>query len=167
MAQIINEIIKEEVPLKGLKENQKGAKEKRTMWAASLTPVGPYLPPPKPKPKPTKHEPLNRFPTNVTVTVKPRLTVEAAAAASNESNDEGKEISGSAVLWALQRAAAKKKNSKRKKKGLASSSSSSGASRPEKESIDYSNVRPLEIKSEWSLKLDELEHRLQELENTT
>ncbi|OMO64205.1 hypothetical protein CCACVL1_21951 [Corchorus capsularis] len=137
------------------------------MWAASLTPVGPYLPPPKPKP--TKHEPLNRFPTNVTVTVKPRLSGEAAAASNDAKQDEeeGKEISGSAVLWALQRAAAKKKNSKRKKKGLASSSSSSDASRREKESINYSNVRPLEIKSQWSLKLDELEHRLQELENTT
>lgn len=54
---------------------------------------------------------------------------------------------------------------KRKKKGLISSDSD--ASRTEKDGIDYSNVRPLEIKSEWSLKLDELEKRLQELEATT
>ncbi|KAK6285859.1 hypothetical protein POUND7_012038 [Theobroma cacao] len=126
------------------------------MWAASLTPVEPKLP--APIPKPTKHPPLTPFPINVSV--HPRLSRKAAA--SNAKQEEGKEISGSDVLWALQRAAAQKTKAKRKKKGLASSE----ASRRDKDGIDYSNVRPLEIKGEWSLKLDELEKRLRELEQT-
>ncbi|XP_017985069.1 PREDICTED: uncharacterized protein LOC18613905 [Theobroma cacao] len=151
------------------------------MWAASLTPVEPTLP--APIPKPTKHPPLTPFPINVSV--HPRLSRKAAAsnakqeegkeisgsdvlwalqraAASNAKQEEGKEISGSDVLWALQRAAAQKTKAKRKKKGLASSE----ASRRDKDGIDYSNVRPLEIKGEWILKLDELEKRLRELEQT-
>ncbi|XWS31987.1 hypothetical protein CRYUN_Cryun23aG0121900 [Craigia yunnanensis] len=60
-----------------------------------------------------------------------------------------------------ERAASQKEKANRKKE-LASSD----ASHREKDCLDYrhSNVTPFEIKNEWSLKLDELEKRLQELE---
>ncbi|XVF33092.1 hypothetical protein REPUB_Repub17cG0138500 [Reevesia pubescens] len=130
----------------------------------SLTPVRPYFP--SHKPKPTKHRPLlTHFPVNVSVNSGLPRKPAATNGGSNPKQEEGKEISGSDVIWALQRAAAKKKkaNNNKRKKGLASSD----ASRREKDVIDYSNVRPLEIKTEWSLKLDELEQRLKELEETT
>ncbi|XP_022757612.1 uncharacterized protein LOC111304877 [Durio zibethinus] len=127
-------------------------------WATSLTPVGPYFPVPMPIPKPTKHQPHN---------VSANFRLSSQPAASNRGNnfkqEEGKEISGSDVLWALQRAAAQKKKAKRRKKGSAPSK----GSHREKDGTDYGNVRPLQIKNEWSLKLDELEKRLQELEETT
>ena len=81
-----------------------------------------------------------------------------------EEEEEGKQISGSDVLWAMQKAAAMKNKSKKKKisKGL----SSMGGHREEDVAGDYSNVRPLCIKSEWGPKLDELEKSLQELYET-
>ncbi|XVF72955.1 hypothetical protein PTKIN_Ptkin12aG0161900 [Pterospermum kingtungense] len=134
------------------------------MWAKSLTSVGvgPYSPTPI-----TKHQPLTHFPINASPNPRlpPRQPAAAANGGSSHKQEEGKEISGSDVLWALQRAAAEKRKAKRKKKGLISSESD--ASQREKDGIDYSNVRPLEIKTEWRLKLDELEKRLQELEATT
>ncbi|KAE8721506.1 hypothetical protein F3Y22_tig00015910pilonHSYRG00092 [Hibiscus syriacus] len=87
--------------------------------------------------------------------IKGQLSVEAA---SNPKQDDGKEISGSDMLWALQRAAAQKKKANRKK-GLTSSPDNQRG----KDSVDYSNVRPFEIKSEWNLQLDELE-KLQQLQ---
>ncbi|GMI66737.1 hypothetical protein HRI_000343000 [Hibiscus trionum] len=125
------------------------------MWTTSLGACVPCLP--APTPIRTKYRPPSHFPINVSANSRLRLQ----AAAYDPKQEDGKEISGSDVLWALQRAAAQKKKAKVKKKG----STSSEASHREKESLDYSDVRPLEIKSEWSLKLDELEKRLQELED--
>ncbi|XVE73639.1 hypothetical protein DITRI_Ditri11bG0134600 [Diplodiscus trichospermus] len=131
------------------------------MWATSLTPVGVG-----PISKPLTYFLIN-FAANTRLPRQPAAAVAASNGGSNNpEQEEGKEISGRDVLWALQRAAAQKKKAKRKNnKRLASSDSD--ASHREKDSIDYSNVRPLEIKTEWSLKLDELEKRLQELEQTT
>ncbi|KAL4361003.1 hypothetical protein GQ457_04G030290 [Hibiscus cannabinus] len=116
---------------------------------------------PAPTPIRTKHRPLglSQFPINVSANSRLR----GQAAASNPKQEDGKEISGSDVLWALQRAAAQKKKAKIKKKASTSTSTSSEVSHREKNSIDYSDVRPLEIKSEWTLKLEELENRLQHL----
>ncbi|KAE8699630.1 3-ketoacyl-CoA synthase 1 [Hibiscus syriacus] len=118
-----------------------------SMWTTSLVP---YLS------MRTKYPPPTDFPINVSASCRLRRQ----AAASNPKQDDGKAISGSDVLWALQRAAAQKKKANRKKKGLTSSPDS----QREKDSIDYSDVRPFEIKSEWSPKLDELEKRLQQLQ---
>ncbi|KAK8565651.1 hypothetical protein V6N13_020736 [Hibiscus sabdariffa] len=125
------------------------------MWTTSL---GAWVP--APTPIRTKHRPLalSHFPINVSANSR----IRGQPAASNPKQEDRKEISGSDVLWALQRAAAQKKKAKIKKK--ASASTTSEDSRRDKDSIDYSDVRPLEIKSEWSLKLEELEKRLQELQ---
>ncbi|KAJ7963440.1 Death domain associated protein [Quillaja saponaria] len=69
----------------------------------------------------------------------------------------GVQINGSDVLWALQRATANKKK-KQKRKGT-----SSVVSHGEENGVDYSNVRPLCIKSDWGPKLDDFEKRLQEI----
>ncbi|MBA0741409.1 hypothetical protein Gogos_014565 [Gossypium gossypioides] len=115
------------------------------MWATSLAASLPYLP--APIPIHTRYP----FPLNVRLPPHP--------AASNQ--DDGKEISGSDVLWALQRAAAHKKKANRKKKGSASSPE---ATQRLEDTIDYTNVKPLQIRTEWSLKLDELEKRLHVLQ---
>lgn len=86
-----------------------------------------------------------------------------------EGEEEGRQISGSDVLWAMQKAAAHKnrasgmktKNKKKKRKGLSSSHVE------EEVAMDFSNVRPLIINSEWGGRLDELEKRLQELSSET
>ncbi|KAH1081081.1 hypothetical protein J1N35_020842 [Gossypium stocksii] len=114
------------------------------MWDTSLAASLPYLP--APIPIHTGYP----FPLNVRLPRHP--------AASNQ--DDGKEISGSDVLWALQRAAAHKKKANRKK----GSASSPGATLRMEDTIDYTNVKPLQIRTEWSLKLDELEKRLHVLE---
>ena len=80
----------------------------------------------------------------------------------------GRQLSGSDVLWALQRAAAappqKKKmtGSKKKKKRGSSPVCGNRDSSPE-DSLDYSNVKPLCMKDDWGSRLDDLERRLQEL----
>ncbi|CAL9007561.1 unnamed protein product [Prunus brigantina] len=85
-------------------------------------------------------------------------------------NQEGKQmISGSDVLFALQKAAEKKSREigKKKKKANVSPSSSSSylGSHEEEEGVDDEDgkVRPLCVKSEWGDRLDELEKRFQEL----
>ncbi|PON76532.1 death domain associated protein [Trema orientale] len=88
-----------------------------------------------------------------------------------EEEEEGKQISGSDVLWAMQKAAAKKNKRsdegkrKKKKKIMIRGLSSAGGHR-EEVAGDYSNVRALCIKSEWGAKLDELEKSLEELYET-
>ncbi|PON75494.1 death domain associated protein [Parasponia andersonii] len=90
-----------------------------------------------------------------------------------EEEEEGKQISGSDVLWAMQKAAAKKNKlsvsgeskSKRKKKIMIRGLPSAGGHR-EEVAGDYSNVRALCIKGEWGAKLDELEKSLEELYET-
>lgn len=78
-------------------------------------------------------------------------------------------ISGSDVLFALQKAADKKSREigKKKKKANVSSSSSSSylGSHGEEEGVNDEDgkVRPLCVKSEWGDRLDELEKRFQEL----
>ncbi|KAK8326357.1 hypothetical protein V6Z11_A11G110400 [Gossypium hirsutum] len=115
------------------------------MWATSLAASLPYLP--APIPIHTRYP----FPLNVRLPRHPT--------ASNQ--DDGKEISGSDVLWALQRAAAHKKKANRKKTGSASLPE---ATQRLEDTIDYTNVKPLQIRTEWSLKLDELEKRLHVLQ---
>ncbi|XP_062091308.1 uncharacterized protein LOC133797429 [Humulus lupulus] len=92
-----------------------------------------------------------------------------------KKEEDGKQISGSDVLWAMQKAAAKKNRvsgkSKSKKKKMMMIMSREGLSsvsghREEELAGDYSNVRPLCIKTEWGPKLDELEKSLQELYET-
>ncbi|KAJ4728037.1 Death domain associated protein [Melia azedarach] len=77
---------------------------------------------------------------------------------------DGKQLSGSDVLWALQRAAAmKRENKKSKKRREVSSANTYREDKNEDDDVDYSNVKPLCIKAEWAAKLDDLEKRLQEL----
>ncbi|KAK7397465.1 hypothetical protein VNO78_18637 [Psophocarpus tetragonolobus] len=73
--------------------------------------------------------------------------------------EEG-EISGSDVLWALQRASGRKK--KRKEHRRESSSV------PTPRDVDYSNVHvcPLRINSNWSAKFLDFDKRLRELSDT-
>ncbi|CAJ1976029.1 unnamed protein product [Sphenostylis stenocarpa] len=72
------------------------------------------------------------------------------------------EISGSDILWALQRASARKKKTQKNKKELRREESSV-ATVPERPAVDYTNVRPLSINANWAAKLDDLEKRLREL----
>ncbi|KFK37439.1 hypothetical protein AALP_AA4G257100 [Arabis alpina] len=81
-----------------------------------------------------------------------------------------KEITGSDVLWAIQRATAQKKKSigdKRKKKkitGVVESSSTVECTGDN--GVNYSNVTPLKIKSDWGQRLEEYEKVLKELQDT-
>ncbi|KAF5731994.1 hypothetical protein HS088_TW18G00681 [Tripterygium wilfordii] len=79
---------------------------------------------------------------------------------------QSRQLKGLDVLWAMQKAAAEKNKlsggSGRKNKRRKGLSSSEGSDR-EEDDVDYSNVRPLCIKEEWGVRLDELEKRLQEL----
>ncbi|KAM3746655.1 hypothetical protein ACB098_06G217700 [Castanea mollissima] len=83
---------------------------------------------------------------------------------------EGRQISGSDVLRALQRAAAQKnefsRSKKMKSKKMKKSNTMGISSSVEEGSLDYSKVRPLRIKGEWGVRLVELEKRLQELSDT-
>lgn len=79
-----------------------------------------------------------------------------------------KQLSGSDVLWALQRAAAKNKLKKKNKKKK--QASSADTRREDDDDVDCGTnveVKPLCIKSEWAAKLDELDKRLQELSEFT
>ncbi|GAU13696.1 hypothetical protein TSUD_348000 [Trifolium subterraneum] len=87
-----------------------------------------------------------------------------ALMANLESNSKH-QISGSDVLWALQRANNRKKITK-KKEHQRGRESSSTVSRMEQTSVDYTNVRPLCINDHWGPKLDELENRLRDLSDT-
>ncbi|XP_010518350.1 PREDICTED: uncharacterized protein LOC104793651 [Camelina sativa] len=91
---------------------------------------------------------------------------------SNPSKPIPKEISGSDVLWAIQRATAQKKRTnagkKKKKKKLIRGvelSSSAGESTGYN-GVDYSNVTPLRINSDWGHRLVEFEKLLNEFQNT-
>ncbi|XP_028752297.1 uncharacterized protein LOC114712014 isoform X2 [Neltuma alba] len=72
------------------------------------------------------------------------------------------QISGSDVLWALQRASERKKKKKKQRRDEESSPVSSRREDADG-NVDYANVRPLRIKSEWGDKLDDLEKHLREL----
>ncbi|WJX85761.1 hypothetical protein P8452_68167 [Trifolium repens] len=78
-----------------------------------------------------------------------------------ESNSK-QQISGSDVLWALQRASGRKKIMMKKKKKEVESG------RDSETCVDYTytNVRPLCINDHWGPKLDDLENRLRHLSDT-
>jgi hypothetical protein len=84
-----------------------------------------------------------------------------------ESNSK-QQISGSDVLWALQRASGRKKIMKKKKEleHERGRDSSSAVSRMDETCVDYTNVRPLCINDHWGPKLDDLENRLRHLSDT-
>ncbi|KAF3439800.1 hypothetical protein FNV43_RR18078 [Rhamnella rubrinervis] len=82
-----------------------------------------------------------------------------------DDEEDGRQISGSDVLWALQKAAAHKKKKKKNKKKM-NKIRKGPSSQDEEVAMDYSNIRPLCIKSDWGGRLDELEKRLQELSET-
>ncbi|AES82816.1 hypothetical protein MtrunA17_Chr7g0276211 [Medicago truncatula] len=95
-----------------------------------------------------------------------RLGIHANMESSNSisSKQEKQEISGSDVLWALQ----KRVSTSRKKKKKKESSSSSAPSRMEEIHVDYyTDVRPLCINDYWGPKLDQLEKRLRHLSQDT
>ncbi|AEC10746.1 hypothetical protein AtNW77_Chr2g0269781 [Arabidopsis thaliana] len=81
------------------------------------------------------------------------------------------EISGSDVLWAIQRATAQRKRTnagkKKTKNRLSGVELSSSAGEPTGDNgVDYSNVTPLRIKSDWGHRLEEFEKLLKEFQNT-
>ncbi|KAL5725514.1 hypothetical protein ACHQM5_008651 [Ranunculus cassubicifolius] len=69
-------------------------------------------------------------------------------------------LSGSDVLWALQRATKEKMRSKSKGKKKGAKRRIEGG---DEGKIDYGNVKELNVKSDWGDRLDELECRLREL----
>ncbi|CAH8266207.1 unnamed protein product [Arabidopsis lyrata] len=81
-----------------------------------------------------------------------------------------KEISGSDVLWAIQRATAQRKRTnagkKKMKKIRGVELSSSAGESTEDNGVDYSNVAPLRIKSDWGHRLEEFEKLLKEFQDT-
>lgn len=80
-----------------------------------------------------------------------------------EKGPSASPLSGSDVLLALQRAAADKARSKKGKKGKPHMGGVE--QRPSPTAIaDYSDVRPLNIRSDWGDRLDEMERILQELQ---
>ncbi|XXG68077.1 hypothetical protein AAC387_Pa06g1253 [Persea americana] len=82
-----------------------------------------------------------------------------------EKGPSSSPLSGSDVLLALQRAAADKASTKKGKKGKRMGSKRGVEQRPSPTAIaDYSDVRPLNIRSDWGDRLDEMERLLQELQ---
>ncbi|KNA08108.1 hypothetical protein SOVF_165630 [Spinacia oleracea] len=144
-------------------------------------PPTPFLSFPKLPQPPTKSVQLrrrNRYPAVVAATVSPHdigglgqavfSTLESGpSAGSNPSKKvqqeekSGKEISGSDILRALQKASAKKASTKKqqqKKKGSIELKREKNG----KKVVDYDKVRPITVKSDWATRLDDLEKRLQE-----
>ncbi|KAL6126365.1 hypothetical protein ACLB2K_074416 [Fragaria x ananassa] len=98
----------------------------------------------------------NPKPTNINVPKQKR----------QKQEESSRHISGSEVLFAMQRAAAKKRKETQKKKTkiVGEGLSSAGRNREEEEDgVDYSKVRPLCLKCDWGRRLNELEMRLHEL----
>ncbi|KAK4787628.1 hypothetical protein SAY86_011461 [Trapa natans] len=73
-----------------------------------------------------------------------------------------KEISGSDILWALQRAAAKKSKSQRRAKRKTEKKISDEDDTDDDDG-KHREVRPIRIDSEWGPRLDDLEDRLRQL----
>lgn len=88
----------------------------------------------------------------------------------NKPVPDEKEISGSEVLLAIQRATAQRKRSnadRMKKKKKRSVELSSSASKSTGDNVvDYLNVRPLRIKNDWGERVDEFEKLLKDLQDT-
>ncbi|KAG2725660.1 hypothetical protein I3760_01G076400 [Carya illinoinensis] len=164
--------------------NLKQTRSEEAMWAVSPTTARPYLlpltpstpsiladsRPPRFRSKPPKDvKGLGRTIFTALTSSHPNASpYPISNQRKQEQEDGGWQISGSDVLWALQKAAAqknemsenKKSKKKKKKKGVSSSNHS------EEVNVDYRNVRPLCVKSEWGVRLEELEKRLQELSET-
>jgi len=108
---------------------------------------------------------------NVLTSLKSNPTAQSSAASIKTSNPkpkkqqgksvekEEKELSASDVLLALQRASAQKIKTKKQRKDYPKSVNRVG----EEANVNYGDVRPICVKSEWITRLDELEKRLQEL----
>ncbi|KAG2244509.1 hypothetical protein Bca52824_093640 [Brassica carinata] len=88
----------------------------------------------------------------------------------NKPIPKEKEITGSDVLWAIQRATAQRRrtNAERmKKRKTRSAELSSSASKSTGDNcVDYLNVTPLRIKSDWGQRVDEFEKLLKDLQDT-
>ncbi|ESQ39317.1 hypothetical protein EUTSA_v10001667mg [Eutrema salsugineum] len=100
-----------------------------------------------------------------------KIILRSAESNQNKPIPKEKEISGSDVLWAIQRATAQRKRSnadkKTKKKKITGVELSSSAGESTRDNgVDYSNVRPLKIKSDWGHRLDEFEKLLKEFQDT-
>ncbi|CAH2057713.1 unnamed protein product [Thlaspi arvense] len=102
-----------------------------------------------------------------------QILLHSAEPNQNKPNPKKKEISGSDVLWAIQRATAQRNRSsadrkkKKKEEEVTGVELSSSAGESTKDNgVDYSNVRPLRIKSDWGRRLDEFEKLLKEFRDT-
>lgn len=83
-----------------------------------------------------------------------------SAGLPDDSTGQKRPLSGSDVLWALERATAQKSKKRIKDVSFTSGDPNTG---PDKAPADCTNVRPLSIKTEWSIRLKRLEQRLQQL----
>ncbi|KAG2309719.1 hypothetical protein Bca4012_081314 [Brassica carinata] len=85
----------------------------------------------------------------------------------NKPVPDEKEISGSDVLLAIQRATAQRKrsNGDKKKKIRGMELLSTAGESTGDNGVDYSNVRPLMIKNDWGHRLDEFEKLLKEFQD--
>ncbi|CAO2835403.1 unnamed protein product [Amaranthus hypochondriacus] len=82
-----------------------------------------------------------------------------------EEVDTGKEVSGSDILRALQRANAKKLSIKKQQQQRVKNIGSGNMKKEnvgKKKVVDYDKIRPITVKSDWVTRLDDLEKRLQE-----
>ncbi|XP_058104968.1 uncharacterized protein LOC131248619 [Magnolia sinica] len=91
------------------------------------------------------------------------LEVRRSDSSRREEKKAGASLKGSDVLFALQKAAVQKATSRKGKKGMKGKPSREG--RAEDSVGDYSDVRPLHIRSDWGVRLDEMETMLEELLN--
>ncbi|CAN1157064.1 hypothetical protein LINPERPRIM_LOCUS27711 [Linum perenne] len=109
--------------------------------------------------------PLVSPPTLVpTVAVHRRRSSSSPVPETEEDEKQGESrLRGLDVLWAMQKAAAEKNKVKIRKKNKFPSSSSAVGQMKLQEMPDYGNVKPLCVKREWGVKLDELERRLRQL----
>lgn len=79
-----------------------------------------------------------------------------------DSTGQKRPLSGSDVIWALRRATAHKSKIKNKDVSFTPGAPNIGLDKP---AADYTEVRPLSIKTEWSTRLKQLEQRLQQLKD--
>ncbi|XP_045794864.1 uncharacterized protein LOC123889535 [Trifolium pratense] len=144
-------------------------------WCSNVVVIPPHTTTPSSSSS-SCYKPLLLVPSSVSATSLPRrrhrqnVTTDNqvgelgnALMANLESNSK-QQISGSDVLWALQRASNRKK--KKKHERGRDSSSNNMVSHMEETCVDYTNVRPLCINDHWGPKLDELENRLRHLSDT-
>ncbi|GAB4861541.1 hypothetical protein Ancab_036733 [Ancistrocladus abbreviatus] len=84
-----------------------------------------------------------------------------------QADGKGRQLSGSDVLLALQRVSLQKSKRKSRRKGIKNGKDCAGAmgdeaGRNAAADADFAEVRPLCINSNWSIRLEDLEKRLQE-----